>query len=352
MDARAATGRVTWARGGWLPAIEDVLSEWDFDLPDDRIARQPAPERDGSRLLVSRADGLDDRRFFELPGLLAPGDLLVANDTRVMAARLFAHRDTGGSVEIFLLQPGPGPVDCLVRPARRLRDGERLALDGGGAVVLRGAGNRWKAELDRSATEVMAEQGHVPLPPYLGRPDVPEDRERYQTVYAGPLGSCAAPTAGLHFTPAVLDALRSRGIGWATVTLHVGIGTFRPVDADDLATGRLHAEPYAIPEATADAIAATRAAGGRIIAVGTTSCRTLESWAASGEPVGETRLFIRPGYRFRVVDGLVTNFHLPRSSLLMLVAALIGRDRLFSAYEHALTHDYRFFSYGDAMLVL
>jgi S-adenosylmethionine:tRNA ribosyltransferase-isomerase len=341
--------------------VDDELAAWEFHLPDSQIARTPSVERDRSRLLVVPREGgaFEDREFRDLPDILAAGDRIVANDTRVMAARLFGRRATGGEVEILVLSVGPGPVDCLVRPARKVKDGERVRLDGGGEAILRGAGDRWRAEFDRDPADVMASQGRIPLPPYLGREDDASDRDRYQTVFAGPLGSCAAPTAGLHVTPAVLDALARRNIDWSTVTLHVGLGTFRPLSAADLETGYLHTEPYVVPDTTARGVAATRAAGGRVIALGTTSCRTLESAAQVVDGAhtlrsgaGTTRLFIRPGYRFRSVDGLITNFHLPRSSLLMLVASLIGRDRLFAAYEHAISRGYRFFSYGDAMLVV
>lgn len=328
--------------------------EWHFDLPADRIARRPAERRSGSRLMTLPLEGGPPahRAFADLPALLRPGDLLVANDSRVMAARLRARRATGAAVELVLLSAGPGEVDALARPARRLREGEVLALSGGGAAVVTRAAvdGVVRVRLDRDPTEVMAEQGELPLPPYLERPADAADADRYQTVYAGPLGSSAAPTAGLHFDAAVLAALRERGIGWATVTLHVGLGTFRPVREEDHARGELHPERWEVPEATRDAIARARAAGGRVIAVGTTSARTLE--AADGAPSGVTRLFVRPPYTFRAIDGLVTNFHLPGSSLLMLVAALVGRERLLAAYAEAVREGYRFYSYGDAMLLV
>ena len=338
-----------------------VLDDWDYDLPPDRIADRPAARRAEARLLVlPRAGGGPSHRVFsELPELLGAGDLLVANDTRVMAARLRARRATGGRVELLLLEPGPGAVRALARPARKLSPGDRLSLDGGGTaqvIDLLGEGVV-RVSLDRPPAEVMAEQGEMPLPPYLERPADAADAERYQTVYAGPLGAAAAPTAGLHFTEALLADLAARGVTFATVTLHVGLGTFRPLREEDVARGRLHAESFAVPRETALAIEAARAGGGRVVAVGTTTARALEAATPPGAvlPVsgaGTTDLFIAPPYRFRSLDGLITNFHLPRSSLLMLVAALVGRERLLGAYEEAVAEGYRFYSYGDAMVIL
>jgi S-adenosylmethionine:tRNA ribosyltransferase-isomerase len=338
-----------------------MLDAWEFDLPEGCIATHPAPERDGARLLHVPLSGGEpvDRRVRELPSLLRAGDLLVFNDSKVMAARLRARRASGGRVELLLLEPGPGPVACLARPARRLRVGERLQLGGGGEAVVLSLPD--DEGLLRVATTpepaaLMASQGEMPLPPYLGRAATAADAERYQTVYAGPLGSAAAPTAGLHFTPAVLEALSEAGVGRATVTLHVGIGTFRPLREEDLARGHLHQEPIEVPHETAARIAATRAAGGRVIAVGTTATRVLEARSDGAGGVhpggGVTDLFLRPPQRLRVVDGLLTNFHLPRSSLLMLVACLIGRERLLQAYATAIGRGYRFYSYGDAMLLV
>lgn len=343
-----------------MPATDEER-EWQFELPPDRIADRPAERRSGSRLMVVRLTGgpPEHRGFADLPALLARGDLLVANDSRVMAARLRASRATGGAVELVLLSPGPGEVEALARPARRLRHGEELRLAGGGtATVARAAVDGVvRVRFDREPAEVMAAQGELPLPPYLDRPADRADAERYQTVFAGPLGSAAAPTAGLHFDEDVLGALRGRGIGFATVTLHVGLGTFRPLRPEDVAAGRLHEERYDVPAATVEAIARTRAAGGRVIAVGTTSARTLESATAEGSRTpeagpGATTLFVRPPYRFRAIDGLVTNFHLPGSSLVRLVGALVGRDRLLAAYGEAIGVGYRFYSYGDAMVIV
>jgi S-adenosylmethionine:tRNA ribosyltransferase-isomerase len=341
---------------------EIALDEWAYDLPSGRIARHPAQARDRSKLLrIDRATGsLEDQIFRDIQGELREGDLLVGNDTRVMAARLYARRQTGGAVELLVLEPGPGPVRALARPARRLKEGEVLALNAGGKVTIHEAGagrDHVLVEFDRPPLEIMADHGEIPLPPYLKRPAIASDWERYQTVYAGPLGAVAAPTAGLHFTPDLLTRLREGGISFATVTLHVGIGTFRPVRHGDLERGTLHMEPYSISAETVGQIRETRARRGRVIAVGTTATRALESATPPGENcpvagVNDTTLFIRPPYRFRCIDGLITNFHLPKSSLLMLVASFIDRDKLFHAYEHAIQSGYRFYSYGDAMLIL
>ncbi len=338
------------------------LEDWQFDLPDEFIASRPAERRDASRLMVLRPGEVTpaDHVFSELPSLLQPGDLLVANDTRVMAARIPARRATGGRVEVLLLQPGPGVVEALCRPARRLKVGEVLSVDGGGRIEIVARPDDegiCRVRTEPTPAEIMASAGSLPLPPYIKRQADSTDSERYQTVFAGPLGAAAAPTAGLHFTPAVHEALADRGVAWATVTLHVGIGTFRPLRPEDLERGELHREAYEVPRATVDAIAAARGRGGRVIAVGTTSARTLESATPEGERVpragaSSTRLFIRPPYTFRCTDGLITNFHLPGSSLLMLVAGLVGRERLLDAYRRAVQGGYRFYSYGDAMLLL
>lgn len=339
---------------------DDPLAEWDYTLPRALIATRPPEARDGGRLMwVPRAGGPPvDRRVVDLPALLAPGDLLVANDSRVLHARVMATRATGGRVEVLFLDDAPGSVPALLRPARRLDVGELLRV--GDATVridaLPDDDGIARVTAAPSTAAVMAAHGAVPLPPYMGRDADASDHERYQTVYAGPSGSVAAPTAGLHFTPTLLDALASRGVAFTTVTLHVGIGTFRPLRAEDVARGALHAERWVVPQAAADAIDAARARGGRVIAIGTTACRTLESAVDPDGVVqagaGITRLFIQPGHRFRAIDGLFTNLHLPRSSLLMLVASLVDRERLLAAYAHAVGQRYRFYSYGDAMLLL
>jgi S-adenosylmethionine:tRNA ribosyltransferase-isomerase len=337
------------------------LDEWDYVLPPELIAKFPAAERDESRLMhvpVSTS-GLDHRGFYELPTLLREGDLLVVNDSRVMAARLHARRASGGAVEILVLDPGPREVRALLRPARRLREGEVLTIAGRVSVRFdgreEGEEGVFRLTFDEDVDMVMAAYGEIPLPPYLERSADAQDSNRYQTVYAGPLGSAAAPTAGLHFTDRLLQRLHAMGVERASVTLHVGIGTFRPLRDEDVAAGKLHVEPYVIPRPTVEAVARTRARGGRVIAVGTTATRALEAASVDGvlrAGAGQTDILIQPGYRFQTIDGLITNFHLPRSSLLLLVAALVGRERLLDAYRTAVHQGYRFYSYGDAMLLL
>lgn len=342
-----------------------LISDFDFDLPPDLIAQEPLAERDASRLLVlSRKTGaLEHRAFRDLPDLLDPGDLLVFNRSRVLAARLLGLRGKGGEAEILLLRDrGEGKWEAMVRPGRYLRPGQRVTIDDDFSVVieteaLAADGRRRVCLISRTRDVAAALErcGHMPLPPYVRRPDRPEDRERYQTIYAREPGSIAAPTAGLHFTSSLLERLRARGIKTAEIVLHVGPGTFRPVTVEDVADHRLPPEPYEIPVETAQAVAAAKARGGRVVAIGTTSARTLEGAARDGgvtPGAGETALVIVPGHRFQVIDALVTNFHLPRSSLLLLVSALAGRERVLAAYAEAVRSRYRFYSYGDAMLVL
>ena len=352
-------------------------SAFDYELPPERSAQQPVPARDESRLLVRRRAGgsaaREHRRFRDLPDDLGPGVVLVLNDTRVIPARLFARlpRAAGCAeprdAEVLLVReepPGPGSPErvwlALARPARRLHAGIPLAFsDPSWSAVVSGVGERglrriaFRPQGDLSFESWLARAGHVPIPPYIERPDEPEDRERYQTVYARHPGSVAAPTAGLHFTEATLEACAARGAEIVTVTLHVGPGTFRPVATDDPREHVLDPEPYRVPPETARAV---RSARGRVVAVGTTAVRALESWAADGEPDDgawrETSLFVLPGYSFRVVDAMVTNFHLPRSSLVFLVSAVAGRERVLAAYDEAVRGGYRFYSYGDAMLIL
>ncbi|MEZ4319783.1 MAG: tRNA preQ1(34) S-adenosylmethionine ribosyltransferase-isomerase QueA [Myxococcota bacterium] len=337
---------------------ERELDAWDFELPEANIARYPADRRDASRLLVvPRAGGVHHHTFADLPSLLEPGDAVVVNDTRVMAARLRGHRSTGAKLEVLVLSPGSGPVPCLIKNARRLAPGEVIEVAGAPATVVGRLPDGLFAVDFGDVASRMEAHGELPLPPYLGRSAEPSDTERYQTIFAGPLGAAAAPTAGLHFTPDVLSALADRGIGVHPVTLHVGIGTFRPLRPEDVERGELHPEPWTVPDSTATALAQVRERGGRIVAVGTTSVRTLESATPDGARSpragsGTTTLFLRPGSPLRAVDGLITNFHLPRSSLLMLVATLLGRERLLDTYGLAIRDGYRFYSYGDAMLVL
>jgi S-adenosylmethionine:tRNA ribosyltransferase-isomerase len=338
---------------------------FDYDLPPDRVAQEPAAPRDTSRLMVfDRPTGETRHRLFrDLPDLLRPGDLIVVNRSRVFPARLLGKRQGGGNAEILLVRrTGPQTWQAFVRPGRRLRRGQYVQLPGGLRLTIDSDGvpgdGRREVSFQCDPEEIAAaieRLGHPPLPPYIKRPAAAEDRERYQTVYAKESGSVAAPTAGLHFTETLIETIRSRGISFAEVVLHVGPGTFQPVQVDDTDDHRVAAEPYEVPEATARAIADARVRGGRVVAVGTTTVRTLESAATpSGAVVagvGETDLVVAPGFSFRVVDALLTNFHLPRSSLLLLVSAFGGRENVLAAYRKAVEGGYRFYSYGDAMLL-
>lgn len=319
-----------------------------YELPPGLVATHPPERRDGGRLLVLD-EGLRHRTVCDLAALLGPGDLLVVNDTRVDHARLLARRATGGRVEVFLL----GEHRAMCRPARKLRRGEVLRVGERGVIELIGRDEEFfEVRCEPSAEVLMAEHGEVPLPPYLGRPAEPADRERYQTVFAEHPGAVAAPTAGLHLSEDVLAQLADRQVDLARVTLHVGAGTFRNLRPEDLERGELHPERFVVPEETADKVNSCR---GRVVAVGTTVTRTLESACVDGvlrATSGVTRLLIRPGHSFRLVDALLTNFHLPRSSLLLLVCAFGGRERVLRAYAEAIRHAYRFYSYGDAMLLL
>jgi S-adenosylmethionine:tRNA ribosyltransferase-isomerase len=338
-----------------------TLADFDYALPPELIAQAPAAERRGSRLLHVDKDVLRDLTFADIVDALAPGDLMVFNDTRVLRARLHGRRPTGGRVELLLERiTGVDEAWTQLKASHPPRLGGTILLHGDveATVVarddrffrLRFAGLR-----DMSLEAWLERHGDVPLPPYISHPADAADAERYQTVYARHPGAVAAPTAGLHFDERLLAALDAKGVRRAFVTLHVGSGTFQPVKADDLAAHRMHTERYTVPPDTAAAVAATHAAGRHVVAVGTTSLRALESAARHDGPVaagpGETSLFITPGYRFRVVDRLLTNFHLPRSTLLMLVGAFAGLDRIRRAYRHAIVERYRFFSYGDAMLL-
>ncbi|AHF04846.1 S-adenosylmethionine tRNA ribosyltransferase [Marichromatium purpuratum 984] len=334
-------------------------SDFHFDLPDELIAQYPLAERAASRLLVLEAGAArpSDRRFLDLPELLRPNDLLVFNNTRVMRARLFAVKETGGRVELLIERVvEPGVALAHLRASKSPKPGARLLIDGVPCIEVIGRDDdlfRLRA-LDDDFTVLMERFGHMPLPPYITRADEAADESRYQTVYARNAGAVAAPTAGLHFDEALLDRLDAIGVERAEITLHVGAGTFRPVRVDDLDQHRMHSEWLEVDETLCARVAETRARGGRVVAVGTTSVRALETAAAAGElrPYrGESRLFIRPGYRFRVVDAMVTNFHLPESTLLMLVCAFAGYQRMMAAYRHAVAERYRFFSYGDAMFL-
>jgi S-adenosylmethionine:tRNA ribosyltransferase-isomerase len=331
------------------------IADFDYALPDELIARYPAAERRASRLLEVGAR-LADRRFAELPQLLAPGDLLVFNDTRVIPARLAAVKGTGGRAEILIERI---ESECCalaqVRASKSPKKGGRLRLASGEEIVVAGRdGEFFILDFPGPVLPLLESVGEVPLPPYLGRDAEPEDNERYQTVYAKDPGAVAAPTAGLHFDQQMLDDTLAAGVRHAYITLHVGAGTFQALRREHIEENRLHTERVRVSETCCDAVRETRATGGRVIAVGTTAVRALECASQGGEIrpfAGETDLFILPGYRFRSVDAMLTNFHLPRSSLLMLVAAFAGRERILRAYEHAVQSAYRFFSYGDSMFV-
>lgn len=336
------------------------LTDFQFDLPPGLIAQSPLEQRSASRLLhLSRTGGkTKDLRFLDLPGLLEPGDLLVFNNTRVIPARLYGRKETGGQVEI-LLERMTRENECLaqIRSSKSPRPGGILLLEDGSRMEVTGREDSFfhLRLLDGSLSEKLDRLGHMPLPPYIERADTPNDRERYQTVYARHPGAVAAPTAGLHFDDALLREIESRGIERAEVTLHVGAGTFQPVRCEDIEDHRMHAEWLEVSADVCDAVDRARARGGRVVAVGTTAVRSLETAAAGGrlEPfAGDSRIFIYPGRPFHVIDGLVTNFHLPESTLLMLVCALAGTEETLAAYRHAVEERYRFFSYGDAMLVL
>ncbi|MGE0192602.1 MAG: tRNA preQ1(34) S-adenosylmethionine ribosyltransferase-isomerase QueA [Planctomycetota bacterium] len=344
----------------------------DYDLPPEQIAQAPSPQRELARLLAldRRSGAVRHGSIPDLVGHLQPGDVLVVNDTRVRPCRLTAWRATGGRVELLVLEalaepaPGGGPAWLAqVKAGGTLRTGEELSVGGAPRLRLlgaRGEGRHALEALGGTMGELLDTHGRMPLPPYIRREDGSDqalDRERYQTVYAAHEGAAAAPTAGLHLTQALLEAIRARGVVVAPVTLHVGLGTFEPVRVDDLDDHVMHREHYDVPAATAEAVRAARARGGRVVAVGTTSVRTLEAAAAEtpdGLPRagrGHTGLLIQPGYRFRAVDALLTNFHLPRSTLLALVAAFAGREAVLAAYREAVARRYRFFSYGDAMWI-
>ena len=343
------------------PDAEFDARAYDYELPPELIAQHPPAERDAGRLLVlDRAGGgLADRRIADLPELLSPGDLLVFNDTRVLPARLHARKPTGGRVEILLERVlAPRRAEAQLRCRRAPAPGSALELAAGPELrVLGRRGRFWELEFPPPGVLALLERlGEVPLPPYIDRAPEPGDRARYQTVYARAPGAVAAPTAGLHFSEALLARLQARGVARTFVTLHVGAGTFRPLAAADIRDHRLHAERVAVPAAACERVRAARARGRRVIAVGTTVARALETAAAAtGAPepcAGETRLYLRPGHAFAAVDALLTNFHLPRSSLLVLVSAFAGRGRVLAAYRHAVAARYRFYSYGDAMLAL
>ena len=363
-----------------LPDAQRVfsLSDFDFQLPAGLIAQHPAAERSASRLLDGTGAQPVDRIFRELPPLLQPGDLLVFNDTQVVKARLFGHKpspirggakasaaagDTGspvglgGKLELLVERVLPGhEVVAHMKVSKKPAVGTVLQMTGDYTAELLGRwpdedGQLFRLRLSKEPHHMMELHGHVPLPPYIEHGDSAEDVARYQTVFAAKPGAAAAPTAALHFDEGLLAALDARGVARASVTLHVGAGTFSPVKTENLAEHRMHSEWYEVPAATQQAIAETKARGGRIVAVGTTTVRTLESWARTGQASGDTEIFITPGFQFKVADLLITNFHLPKSTLMMLVSAFAGYEHIMALYRHAIAHEYRFFSYGDAMLL-
>ena len=337
--------------------LEWTLGDFDFALPTELIAQYPAAERSASRLLDGRASQPMDRPFRALPELLRAGDLLVFNDTQVIKARLFGRKSSGGRLELLVERVlASGSVAAHMKVSKKPAPGSVLLMDGGFTAAVLG---RWPNEhgplyhlaFDADPYAMMAAHGHVPLPPYITHEDTAEDAQRYQTVFAARPGAVAAPTAALHFDQGVLDALEQRGIARASVTLHVGAGTFQPVKTERIADHLMHHERFEVPEATQQAIAACKARSGRVLAVGTTTVRALESAAHFGPDCDDTNIFITPGFEFKVVDLLLTNFHLPKSTLMMLVSAFAGYEHIMALYGHAIAERYRFFSYGDAMLL-
>ena len=337
-------------------------ADFDFYLPEELIAQTPLERRDASRLLTldKHTGAVEHHHFYELPSFLRPGDCLVLNDSRVLPARLIGHRPTGGACEVLLLvDRGDKCWECLVRPGRKLRPGAQVIFGEGKELTatieeeLEGGKRLVRFHYEGIFLEILEHLGKMPLPPYIK--EELQDNERYQTVYSKVVGSAAAPTAGLHFTPELLEQIKAMGVKVCYVTLHVGLGTFRPVKAEDIQDHEMHSEFCMISQETADTINETKRGGGRVICVGTTSCRTIESFAAEDgtmtERSGWTNIFIYPGYRFKVLDALITNFHLPQSTLIMLVSALAGREHVLAAYEEAVKERYRFFSFGDAMFI-
>ena len=336
-------------------------SDFHFDLPEELIAQTPLQQRDQSRLmLLDKTSGaIEHRHFYELPELLREGDCLILNDSRVLPARLLGSRESGGGVELVLLRDlGEGRWECLSRPGRKMRPGVRLQFGEGELKatvesVTEGGNRIVRFHYEGIFLEVLERLGKMPLPPYIK--EELQDAERYQTVYSRELGSAAAPTAGLHFTQELLEKIRQKGVNIATVTLHVGLGTFRPVKEEEIEDHDMHSEFCMVPEETARLVNETKRRGGRVIAVGTTSCRTLESFTDEDGTLRAcaawTNIFIYPGYRFRCIDALITNFHLPESTLIMLVSALAGREQVLQAYHCAVEERYRFFSFGDAMFI-
>ncbi len=342
-----------------------LVKEFDYHLPQELIARYPVSERDASRLMVlnRQEKSISDDQFANISGYFNPGDLLVMNDTRVIPARIFGRKSTGGKVEIFLVRRDDGASErwtCLLKSSKGLQEGQLLNLEAGmtARVCKKLEAGSWQIEFcgEIPFWSWLDQEGQMPLPPYLQRDADINDRERYQTVYASAPGAVAAPTAGLHFTRELLEKIKSKGVGVSWITLHTGLGTFLPVRVEKVEEHKIHTELYSISDATAQAIKETKARGGRVFAVGTTTTRTLEYAANENNEVvageGEADIFIYPGYRFKVVDAMLTNFHLPESTLMMLVSAFAGKDFVFDAYRQAVNKSFRFYSYGDAMLII
>jgi S-adenosylmethionine:tRNA ribosyltransferase-isomerase len=339
-----------------------ALSDFDFELPTELVAQHPPAQRSGSRLLDGCTETAVDRQFTDLPGLLAPGDLLVFNDTKVVKARLFGQKASGGRLELLIervLSPDADSgheVAAHMKVSKKPLPGAVMHMDGGFTATLLGRwpnvdGPLYRFKLSSDPYALMAQHGHVPLPPYITHTDSLEDEQRYQTVFAKHPGAVAAPTAALHFDDAVLAQLAACGVQRASVTLHVGAGTFQPVKAENIADHVMHFERFEVPPETLQAIADCKARGGRVVAVGTTTVRALESYAKFGAACNDTNIFITPGFKFEVVDILLTNFHLPKSTLMMLVSAFAGYEHIMGLYQHAIERRYRFFSYGDCMLL-
>lgn len=332
------------------------LSDFDYNLPKELIAQHPAPQREKCRLMVldRKNQSISHKTFEDIVGYFNKGDLLVLNNTKVIPARLFGKRKTGGKVELFLLEKKNPTCEALVRPAARIKEGERIVLESGDEVEILGRGGIGRfVKFTRSLDDILKEAGHVPLPPYIGRNDEERDRSDYQTVYADREGATASPTAGLHFTRELLDKITGNGVRVTHVTLHTNYGTFAPVKTDEVESHRMHKEYFELSAETAKAVAETKKNGGKIFAVGTTTARTLEHCADNLTACsGYTDIFLYPGYEFKAVDHLITNFHLPKSTLMLLVSAFAGREFILEAYRKAVEEKYNFFSYGDAMLML
>ena len=340
------------------------LSEFDYVLPKELIAQHPSRERGEDRMLVldRKSKAFSEKRFSDIIEYFKKGDLLVLNDTKVMPARLFGKRETGGKVEIFVLEKSDNPVKALIRPSGRVKEGEVVFLESGNRAKILGKSDVGRfVEFDGPLGEILKKSGHVPLPPYIPRPDEPSDRERYQTVYSRPEGATASPTAGLHFTENILNTLKDKGVETAFVTLHVSYGTFVPIKEENIKKHKMHSEFYRMPENSRKAMDEARKRKSRIFACGTTALRVLETVSEPGRfgaspnrpgSEGVTDLFIYPGYKFKIVDGLITNFHLPKSTLILLASAFAGKEFLFKAYEYAIKNKFKFFSYGDATLII